>query len=286
MCEPTLRSTTILTEHLQYPPISLVDDVINAVNEIMYKCTAAMEKYLLEKSTLSQNGVDYTDEIKIGVGKLETLLEYSVDKNFDKFELYVLRNILRIPNELLDKNAFRLESQRDLIASNKDEIEQTKIQLDQKIKSIEEAFELNYELTRRYKELKKLHNKVKKFKAIVIKILECEDSQTGKELYKTLQPIDDSIKFLTSKIREWYIFSEEHISLEQVRNITSNKATSESAVGNAETLSRSKYIENRVKMILNGNSSTPKEEKPNLSKNFGELKITNPDLPVLTDQLP
>lgn len=36
------------------------------------------------------------EEIETGVHKLETLLESSVDKNFDKFEIYVLRNILSI----------------------------------------------------------------------------------------------------------------------------------------------------------------------------------------------
>ena len=40
---------------------------------------------------------DFSDEIKIGTAKLESLLENSVDKNFDKLELYVLRNILSIP---------------------------------------------------------------------------------------------------------------------------------------------------------------------------------------------
>ena len=34
--------------------------------------------------------------------KLETLLNATVDKNFDKFEIYVLRNILSVPAELAD----------------------------------------------------------------------------------------------------------------------------------------------------------------------------------------
>ncbi len=32
--------------------------------------------------------------------QLETLLESTVDKTFDKFEIYTLRNILTVPDEL------------------------------------------------------------------------------------------------------------------------------------------------------------------------------------------
>lgn len=40
------------------------------------------------------------DEIENGVHQLETLLEATVDKAFDKFEIYTLRNILTVPDEL------------------------------------------------------------------------------------------------------------------------------------------------------------------------------------------
>ena len=39
-------------------------------------------------------------EIEDGVHQLETLLEASVDKKFDIFELYVLRHILNVPEGL------------------------------------------------------------------------------------------------------------------------------------------------------------------------------------------
>lgn len=40
-------------------------------------------------------------EIENGLHQLETLLESTVDKAFDKFEIYVLRNILTVPEDLL-----------------------------------------------------------------------------------------------------------------------------------------------------------------------------------------
>ena len=39
-------------------------------------------------------------ELEEGLHQLETLLESTVDKNFDKFEIYVLRNIFSVPEEL------------------------------------------------------------------------------------------------------------------------------------------------------------------------------------------
>lgn len=41
------------------------------------------------------------EEISRGVHALETLLENGVDKYFDSFELYVLRNILVVKPELV-----------------------------------------------------------------------------------------------------------------------------------------------------------------------------------------
>uniref|UniRef100_UPI002FC7F521 Mis12 domain-containing protein n=1 Tax=Halalkalibacter flavus TaxID=3090668 RepID=UPI002FC7F521 len=40
-------------------------------------------------------------EIENGLNQLETLLEATVDKAFDKFEIYVLRNILTVPEDLV-----------------------------------------------------------------------------------------------------------------------------------------------------------------------------------------
>lgn len=41
-------------------------------------------------------------EIEEGLHKLETLLNSTIDKNFDKFEIYVLRNILSVPADLVN----------------------------------------------------------------------------------------------------------------------------------------------------------------------------------------
>ena len=40
-------------------------------------------------------------EIENGVHQLETLLQATVDRNFDKLEIYVLRNVLSVPSDLV-----------------------------------------------------------------------------------------------------------------------------------------------------------------------------------------
>ena len=72
MSAPDARTTELLTEHLGFPPIALIDDIINAVNGIMYKCTTAVEDYLLSHQPKE---MDLTTEIEHGTAKLETLLE-------------------------------------------------------------------------------------------------------------------------------------------------------------------------------------------------------------------
>ena len=98
---------------------SLIDDIINSVNELVYQGISSLENGLFstppEKlgfspaapstaaASASEDGHEYLQakqEIEEGLHKLETLLESTVDKNFDRFEIYVLRNILSVPEDL------------------------------------------------------------------------------------------------------------------------------------------------------------------------------------------
>ena len=286
MSAPTMRSTSILTEHLQYPPISLVDDIINAVNEIMYKCTSAMEKYLLEKNVV--NGKDHTEEIKIGIAKLETLLEHSVDKNFDKFELYTLRNVLRIPQELLDNNVFRLKHQENLVIANKLQIDDGIKGLHTKVEQIEVAFKLNSQLKAKLEKMKKLQSKVKKFKSLVIVLLECKESEEAREIFRTLKPLDDSMKLLTTKVRQLYIESEDFTSMEEVQKIINENTISSKFKNSAN--SRTTYIDSRVQVILKDQfksqgslNTTSSNGGIILHDTLDELNIQNPKLAMLDE---
>lgn len=99
---------------------SLIDDVINSVNNLVYQGISSLEKGLtatpperlgfkpapVTEPTPDTGGAqepEYPDakkEIEEGLHQLETLLENTVDKNFDKFEILVLRNVLCVPEGL------------------------------------------------------------------------------------------------------------------------------------------------------------------------------------------
>jgi kinetochore protein Mis12/MTW1 len=87
----------LISEHLTFAPLSLVDDIINTANALLYKAVNALEQ--LFQSLPSSSLPD--EEAEAGVHKFETLLESSVDRNFDAMELYLLRNIVNIPQDVL-----------------------------------------------------------------------------------------------------------------------------------------------------------------------------------------
>ena len=114
--------TALLTEHLRYTPLTLLDDIINTVNELVARAVDAAEEGLLAADPAAlgfpakyaaENRIPDTDgegrpvyegvkeEVEEGVHKLETLLESNVDRNFDKLEIYVLRNVLSVPGDLV-----------------------------------------------------------------------------------------------------------------------------------------------------------------------------------------
>ncbi|KAI9721825.1 MAG: hypothetical protein M1812_002161 [Candelaria pacifica] len=119
MGEPNQLVSSLVTEHLRYTPLSLIDDIINSINGLVYKAVTAVEQGLLAAppSTLgfgqaSSNSIPDTDgdgnviypeatqEIENGVHQLETLLEATVDKTFDKLEIILLRSVLTVPEDI------------------------------------------------------------------------------------------------------------------------------------------------------------------------------------------
>lgn len=100
----------------------MLDDIINTVNLLVNNAVDAVETGLLsadpetlgfDAKAAAENRIPDTDEdgrpvhpemrmeIEEGVHKLETLLATNVDRNFDKFEIFALRNIFAVDSELV-----------------------------------------------------------------------------------------------------------------------------------------------------------------------------------------
>ncbi|KAG6095919.1 hypothetical protein E4U30_001956 [Claviceps sp. LM220 group G6] len=118
MTTPNESDYDLLTEHFGYPPVALLDDIINTVNVLADRALESVERVLLSlppsklgfkirktKDSSGGNGNDDDSvsaeeaarrEIENGAHQLETLLNAAIDKNFDIFELYTMNNILTI----------------------------------------------------------------------------------------------------------------------------------------------------------------------------------------------
>lgn len=131
-------TTALLTEHLRYTPLTLLDDIINTVNELVYQAVNNIETALLsvppdqlgfvppsttatssissqsilaapaEAPKTEEEATEATEtaartEIESGIVKLESLLNATVDKDFDKLEIYTLRNLLTVSNAKEDE---------------------------------------------------------------------------------------------------------------------------------------------------------------------------------------
>ncbi|GAB0135167.1 hypothetical protein EsDP_00003514 [Epichloe bromicola] len=114
MTTPNESNYDLLTEHFGYPPVSLLDDIINTVNVLADRALDSVERVLLSlppqnlgfkppksKDASGENTASSPEEaakreIENGTHQLETLLNAAIDKNFDIFELYTMNNILTI----------------------------------------------------------------------------------------------------------------------------------------------------------------------------------------------
>ncbi|KAK3838309.1 MAG: Mis12 protein-domain-containing protein [Linnemannia elongata] len=98
----------LLTEHFGFSPLSFVDDVINSVNNMIYQASMAlqefveneMEAWVIQNQSQLPKNYDAKVESAKGMHKFETLLEAAVDKNFDRFELYALKNLFGVPEDV------------------------------------------------------------------------------------------------------------------------------------------------------------------------------------------
>ncbi|KAI8870773.1 hypothetical protein GQ42DRAFT_155058 [Ramicandelaber brevisporus] len=110
----TLRSELAI-QHLGILPVHVIDDIYNSINVLIYTATKSLEEYIVGELGPSA-------DVDRGIHQIETLLEKIVDECFDRFEVYVLRNIFNLPppsKVSLEKLVeVSLESLRPITTSN------------------------------------------------------------------------------------------------------------------------------------------------------------------------
>ncbi|CCX08879.1 Similar to Kinetochore-associated protein MTW1; acc. no. P39731 [Pyronema omphalodes CBS 100304] len=120
MTTPTAASTALLTEHFGWTPLMFIDDIINTVNAIANATVSSVETFLFSQRPellgfktppgqtreVDEDGQTLfteqeEDELRQGVHKLETLMDNAVDTTFDKFEIFLMRNVLVVKESLV-----------------------------------------------------------------------------------------------------------------------------------------------------------------------------------------
>lgn len=211
------RVTALLTEHFEFSPLSLIDDVINAVNKIMYNCTDALDAYLEKRRNVQleelrkAGGDDGTvfplAEIRQGTAELETLLVSHVDRYFDKFELYTLRNILVLPKDLVEDGWVRLKHHEGLdLAKGAPEMAQLE-QVGPLVESINLELKLRKLLKVQTEQATRIVRLLRHYKRCVeLTVLPRADSRldaaTVAKLRDTLEPMNENIYFLLGQVDE------------------------------------------------------------------------------------
>lgn len=293
MSVPGTCATEILTEHLGYPPIAVIDDIINAVNGVMYKCTQAVETYLIQKQTQQRTdkGPDTVmanpstdkpgeNEVEVGTAKLETLLENSVDKNFDKFELYALRNILTIPNDLSDEGWIRLKHYEGVNLDRKADVRC--VELDLKINSLYKEITLQLfvkkQLIIQIKRAKKIIKLLTLYKNSMSFLSERPEGSTLSpetvKLLESLAPLDQTLYYLVSQTTELF-----H-SVEALQAIFSKPVEEGGILGlDTDNNERDKYLgveAMKLLRILGLADNKPKMER--LLESLNNVDLENADI--------
>lgn len=274
------RVTALLTEHLGFAPLTLIDEVINSVNHIMYTCTDALEEFLekrrnnqleeLQKQrgknddsdVLMENSPESShnenvfplDEIRLGTAELETLLVSHVDKNFDKFELYTLRNILTIPRDLVEDGYIRLKHHADLDPLAISEGSKDSSSSDSQIKTLVTNINLELQLRKilqiQKSKASKLVGLLKHYKECLLSIMLAGANSTltpevKNALRQHLEPVNENIYFLLSQVDEL---------LQQVLKLNDKLKTDPSFEGIKDLAftpsNRDLYIQNKSLKIL------------------------------------
>ncbi|CRG89209.1 Protein RDR1 [Talaromyces islandicus] len=315
-------ATSLLTEHFSYTPLSLIDDIINSINNLIYQAISSLETGLLNTpperlgfshaanastipDTDADGNIEYPEarvEIENGLHQLETLFESSVDRSFDKFEIYVLRNILTVPEDLV--NYMKLGHYETLSFSNNNPNSPTPESINLQRKKLQETRKLQQALRRESAQNEAV---IMQLRAILSAAQEAKPKQTDSQNttaaslglpslgFLTSGPAADMLRvgqnqslatntdFVLSQLPALHTMTEK--LREQLRSLPNTTPE-----GQNKRDERREYIDSRVRIHLersgqpafgDGNTAIPGRKIAST-----EAKALDKDLPDNTGQLP
>lgn len=209
------RATALLIEHLGFAPIKVVDEVINAVNQIMVQGIEALENYLTNVHAQGQLPENVTpEEILSGTAKLESLIQYKIDFAFDKYELYCLSNIFHIPTNLIDDGWFRLKTHEGIDFTQIQSNPLAKLEYDDEILRMNDLIRQELYKRQYYKLQIVTFDKIKQYLEIVLSkfvklydlnVLETATDRSGltaREILAKLGPVDQTLENVVLQLKD------------------------------------------------------------------------------------
>ncbi|GAA5999790.1 hypothetical protein JCM5350_007441 [Sporobolomyces pararoseus] len=144
--------STILTEHFRFAPESFAKSCFDIANKCLYVASGWLEDELIKLVQAQQQQAgegdkvneEQQDEVQRGCYRLETLLEHSIDKAFDLFEIFMLRNTFKVDEELIPY--LQLAHQLNFDSSLKDSHESTLTEYEEELKLYEEELQKQRQL--------------------------------------------------------------------------------------------------------------------------------------------
>lgn len=85
------------TQYLGFTPKSFCNGIYNAMNEYLSECIKAVMEFM----TTEFNDIISTHQVEVGIAKILSYYSDVFDKQFDRFELYLYKNIFNIPSNVL-----------------------------------------------------------------------------------------------------------------------------------------------------------------------------------------
>ncbi|GAA5844182.1 hypothetical protein JCM3766R1_003283 [Sporobolomyces carnicolor] len=136
--------STILTEHFRFAPESFAKSCFDIANKCLYVASGWLEDELIKLVQAQQQQAgegdkvdeEQQDQVQRGCYRLETLLEHEIDKQFDLFEIFMLRNTFKLDEALIPY--LQLPHQINFDATLKGSHESTLTEYEEELKLYEE----------------------------------------------------------------------------------------------------------------------------------------------------
>ncbi|CAN3372703.1 hypothetical protein DIURU_004807 [Diutina rugosa] len=200
----------LLGDALGFTPKYFVDIINNAVNEIAVGCVNSLEKFLERQRSQFGEQIFPKHEIESGTSQFQSLLNSTIDKYMDLFEVYMDRNIFSVPEELQHHIDWAQLTGTKTVPNVEAVRADTDNQMRQVLNDIRRELTIRRLRKQQLAVAMHLRNSVKEFIGAITECLANEPSP--ERLNQTIAEVKTTINELYSKTAEFQALAEDPLS--------------------------------------------------------------------------